>query len=83
MSDTNERTVSSQDETLQPIPVEKRILGLSSYTFMWLGGCISIGTFTLGSSTMQSGLNLMQTVVAMTLGSLILIALLCLNLGVA
>ena len=70
---------NSNVDALGPIPSEKRILGLPSYTFMWLGGCISIGTFTLGSSTMQSGLNLTQTAIAMTLGSLILIVLLCLN----
>lgn len=79
MSDKNDSAVSTQNDTLRPIPPEKRILGLPSYTFTWLGGCISIGTFTLGSSTMESGLSLLQTTVAMTLGSLILIVLLCLN----
>ncbi|MEA5010299.1 MAG: NCS1 family transporter [Angelakisella sp.] len=84
MSTENKVTVDSaanieHTDTLAPIPAEKRILGLPSYTFMWLGGCISIGTFTLGSSYASSGLNLIQIAIAICLGSLILIAGLVLN----
>lgn len=74
-----ENTNKKESGSLRPIPKEKRIEGLSSYLFMWLGGCVSIGTFTLGSGQMDKGLNLMQAFVAMLIGSLILIVCLCLN----
>lgn len=64
--------VTSEDN-LNPIPPDKRILGKWSYLFAWLGGCISIGTFALGSSVSEKGLNLLQAGVAMIIGSLILI----------
>lgn len=66
-------------DTLNPIPPDKRILGPVSYLTAWLGGCISIGTFALGSSVTQSGLNLYQAGLAMLLGSLVLIVALVLN----
>lgn len=30
-------------------PQTTRIMGSWSYLFTWLGGCVSIGTFTVGS----------------------------------
>lgn len=62
------------EDTLLPIPENERILGLTSYLFAWLGGCVSIGVFTLGSSIVESGLTLIQAGLAMLIGSLILIA---------
>lgn len=67
------KTSTESYNVLKPIAAENRILGIPSYTFTWLGGCISIGTFTLGSSMMKNGLNLTQAGLAMLLGSLILI----------
>ncbi|TCP96206.1 NCS1 family nucleobase:cation symporter-1 [Cricetibacter osteomyelitidis] len=64
---------------LSPIPAHKRIMGLPSYLFLWLGGCVSIGTFALGSGQLEKGLNLTQAFTAMLIGSLILIVCLCLN----
>lgn len=78
MSYENQQTRHVED-TLNPIPPEKRILGIYSYLFAWLGGCISIGTFALGSSVVEMGLNLTQAGIAMLLGSLILIVTLILN----
>lgn len=67
------------DNTLLPIPYDRRILGKYSYLTAWLGGCISIGTFALGSSIVETGLTLLQAGLAMLLGSLILIVGLILN----
>ncbi|WHH60570.1 NCS1 family transporter [Petroclostridium sp. X23] len=79
MSNENSAGANHVEDTLLPIPEDKRILGKTSYLTAWLGGCISIGTFALGSSIVQSGLSLMQAGLAMLIGSLILIAGLILN----
>lgn len=75
----NTQAAQQAGDTLNPIPENERILGISSYLFAWLGGCISIGTFTLGSSVVEKGLSLAQAGIAMLIGSLILIVGLCLN----
>lgn len=75
----DQSTVHNVENTLLPIPADKRILGKYSYLTAWLGGCISIGTFALGSSIVESGLSLLQAGIAMLLGSLILIIGLILN----
>jgi NCS1 family nucleobase:cation symporter-1 len=31
-------------------PQQKRIMGRTSYLLAWMGGCVSIGTFAVGSS---------------------------------
>ncbi|MGQ0287017.1 NCS1 family transporter [Pasteurellaceae bacterium 22721_9_1] len=69
----------SEKTNLQPIPENKRIMGLTSYLFLWLGGCVSIGTFALGSGQLEKGLNLTQAFTAMVIGSLLLI--LCLGIN--
>ncbi len=48
-------------------PQETRIMDPWSYLFAWLGGCVSIGTFTIGSGLVGT-LNLLQTFVAITIG---------------
>lgn len=58
-----------QDESLYP--VEERILDNWSYLFAWLGGCISIGTFTLCSS-MTHELNIIQALAAMFIGATVM-----------
>ncbi|HDL3294308.1 TPA: transporter, partial [Mannheimia haemolytica] len=45
----------SENTNLQPIPANKRIMDLLSYLFLWLGGCVSIGTFALGSGQLEKG----------------------------
>lgn len=49
-------------------PQEARIMDPWSYLFAWLGGCVSIGTFSLGSGLVGT-LNLLQTFIAITIGS--------------
>lgn len=53
------------EETLAP--QETRIMDPWSYLFAWLGGCVSIGTFTIGSGLVGT-LNLLQTFVAIAIG---------------
>ncbi len=48
-------------------PQETRIMDPWSYLFAWLGGCVSIGTFTIGSG-LVGALNLLQTFVAIAIG---------------
>lgn len=48
-------------------PQQARIMDPWSYLFAWLGGCVSIGTFTIGSGLVGT-LNLLQTFVAIAIG---------------
>lgn len=68
-------TAESVDQ-LAPTPT--RILGRTSYLLLWMGGCISIGTFTMGSSLVGQ-LNLLQAFMAMVVGCLIIAVGLMIN----
>ncbi|ALU41444.1 transporter (plasmid) [Kocuria flava] len=59
-------------------PQQVRIAGRTSYLLMWLGGCVSIGTFTMGSSFVGT-LNLIQLLVAISIGCLVISLGLVLN----
>ena len=65
--------------SLKPLKDEERSMGWGSYTMLWLGGCISIGTLTMGSAQLGKGLNLMQIFLAVAIGTLVLIVGICLN----
>lgn len=52
-------------------PQVTRIMDPWSYLLAWLGGCVSIGTFTVGSGLVGT-LNLLQTFVAIAIGCLII-----------
>lgn len=52
-------------------PQKARIMDPWSYFFAWLGGCVSIGTFTVGSGLVGT-LNLLQTFVAIAIGCLVI-----------
>ncbi len=57
------------EESLAPQHV--RIMGRWSYLFAWMGGCVSIGTFTMGSSIVGI-LNLTQATVAIAIGCFVI-----------
>jgi NCS1 family nucleobase:cation symporter-1 len=59
-------------------PQDARIMDRWSYFFAWLGGCVSIGTFTAGSSLVGT-LNLLQTGVAIAIGCFIIGIFLAVN----
>ncbi|TCO74266.1 NCS1 family transporter [Rhodovulum euryhalinum] len=59
-------------------PQETRIMGSWSYLFAWLGGCVSIGTFTVGSGLVGT-LNLLQTFVAIAIGCTVIGVALMIN----
>ncbi|WP_370207570.1 NCS1 family transporter [Pararhodobacter marinus] len=59
-------------------PQETRIMDPWSYLFAWLGGCVSIGTFTIGSGLVGT-LNLLQVVVAIAIGCLVIGTALMIN----
>ena len=68
---TESMNIKHEEDGLGPIPFDKkhRIMGPGSYLMAWLGGCVSIGNFSLGSSLVGGGLNLMQVILAIALGS--------------
>lgn len=70
------QTKAPGEESLQPQKV--RIMGRWSYLFAWMGGCVSIGTFTMGSSLVGQ-LNLIQAILAMAIGCLVIALGLVLN----
>lgn len=59
-------------------PQEARIMDPWSYFFAWLGGCVSIGTFTVGSGLVGT-LNLLQTFVAIAIGCTVIGVALAIN----
>ncbi|WP_010488745.1 NCS1 family transporter [Pseudomonas sp. S9] len=52
-------------------PQQQRIMGRISYLLAWFGGCVSIGTFAMGSSIVGT-LNLLQACVAIGIGCLVI-----------
>ena len=75
MSKRNNEEIKEIKETnsLAPISEKNRIMGWGSNTMLWLGGCISIGTMAMGSAQTEAGLNLIQLLLAVAIGSLILV----------
>lgn len=59
-------------------PQNERIMGKLSYYFAWTGGCVSIGTFTMGSSVVGT-LNLLQATIAIAIGCLVIALALVIN----
>ena len=57
------------NEDLQP--TKSRIMGSLSYTASFLGGCVSIGTFSMGSALIGT-LTIAQAILAMTIGCLVI-----------
>lgn len=64
------------DESLAP--QKHRIMGRLSYLLAWFGGCVSIGTFTMGSSIVGT-LNLLQASLAIAIGCFVIGIALALN----
>ena len=77
MSNINEE--KQEAGSLAPIKDKDRIMGWGSYLMLWLGGCISIGTLTMGSAQLDKGLNLLQVFLAVLIGTTILIIGICAN----
>lgn len=71
MSDV--KNEKQQASSIAPIKKEDRIMGWGSNTMLWLGGCISIGTLSMGSAQLDNGLNLLQLFLAVLIGSTILV----------
>lgn len=71
MSDVNSE--KKQASSMEPIKKEDRIMSWGSNTMLWLGGCISIGTLSMGSAQLDNGLNLLQLFLAVLIGSTILV----------
>jgi NCS1 family nucleobase:cation symporter-1 len=63
-------------ETLEP--QKTRIMGRTSYLLAWMGGCVSIGTFAMGSSLVGT-LNLLQSTIAIAIGCFVIGVALAIN----
>ncbi|PKO79108.1 MAG: transporter, partial [Betaproteobacteria bacterium HGW-Betaproteobacteria-13] len=59
-------------------PQQTRIMGKWSYLLAWFGGCVSIGTFAMGSSIVGT-LNLLQATVAIAVGCFVIGIALAIN----
>lgn len=70
---SDDKNVKKSGDSLAPISEKNRIMGIGSYIMLWLGGCISIGTLTMGSAQLGKGLNLYQIFAAVLLGTTILV----------
>ena len=53
MSEVKNNEVKKEASSLAPIKEKDRIMGWGSNTMLWLGGCISIGTLTMGSAQLE------------------------------
>jgi NCS1 family nucleobase:cation symporter-1 len=53
------------------LPTSERIMGRGSYAAAFLGGCVSIGTFSMGASLIGV-LNIVQAVSSMAIGCLVI-----------
>ncbi|WP_336274775.1 NCS1 family transporter [Vreelandella indica] len=59
-------------------PQHTRIMGRGSYFLAWFGGCVSIGTFAMGSSVVGI-LNLLQATLAIAIGCFVIGIALAIN----
>ena len=59
-------------------PQRTRIMGRLSYLLAWFGGCVSIGTFAMGSSIVGT-LNLLQASLAIAIGCFVIGVALTIN----
>ena len=89
ISDTNSGGTPHEDHVPKAIdhkglgeeslaPQETRIMDPWSYLFAWLGGCVSIGTFTIGSGLVGT-LNLVQVFLAIAIGCTVIGVALMIN----
>ncbi len=76
LQEASTQTKAPGEESLAPQKV--RIMGRTSYYLAWLGGCVSIGTFTMGSSIIGT-LNLLQASLAIAIGCFVIGAALAIN----
>lgn len=70
------QTKAAGQESLTPQNI--RIMGKWSYLLAWFGGCVSIGTFAMGSSIVGT-LNLLQATMAIAIGCFVIGIALTLN----
>lgn len=66
-------------DSLLPISAKDRIMGKGSYFMLWLGACVNLGLFTIGSAQLEKGINMMQIFLAMFIGLTLMVVVMCLN----
>jgi NCS1 family nucleobase:cation symporter-1 len=73
---SNDVEKAAGEESLAP--QQTRIMDKWSYLLAWLGGCVSIGTFAMGSSLVGQ-LNMLQAVTAIAVGCFVIGVALAIN----
>lgn len=68
-----------QNPDLEPIGPERRTWGLWSYAGYWGVLNLSVWTFSVGSSLLSLGLNIQQSMGALTVGNILIVLYTCLN----
>ena len=63
------KLVANVDADLQP--TKKRIMGSVSYAASFMGGCVSIGTFSMGAALIGT-LTVTQAIIAMCIGCIVI-----------
>ncbi len=71
IKELNPKYATGVDKDL--LPTEKRIMEPLSYAASFMGGCVSIGTFSMGAGLIGD-LTVFQAVLAMTIGCLVIAA---------
>src|SRR6202140_4524169 len=67
------------NETLAPVPAERRTWGIYSYASLWVAMSVCIPTYMLASSLIAGGMNWWQAIGTILLGNLIVLAPMLLN----
>ena len=80
MNDTAQNSAAESKQAGQEslAPQDVRIMDKWSYLLAWLGGCVSIGTFAMGSSLVGQ-LNMLQAVIAIAIGCFVIGVALAIN----
>lgn len=82
-NNTTNTAVSENDlihkDGMGPVPVSKRNMGVFAYFLVWLGGSVSTGNLTLGSSLVSQGMNLIQMIIAITIGAVLSVICMVIN----
>jgi len=67
------------NEDLRPCKAEEHTWGKYNYATLWIGMCICLPTYSMAIGLIQSGMNLLQSMITMILGNVIILVVILLN----
>ena len=62
---------------LEPMPITRRLWGFWSYFGYWAVPNVSVFTYSIGSSLLSLGLNIQNTIGAITIGNILIVLYTC------